>query len=250
MRLLMLLLGASISFAALPSREVSKGNKAAQSGQTDQAQYHYVKALENKADTSTVMYDLGNALYDAGEFERAMKVYMGAIDSTRSPKQLDHVFYNIGNAGLQAQKFDEAISAYIEALRHDPDDQDAKHNLELAMRMKQQSEQEQQEQEQNQDQNQEKSEDQQQNQENQDQKQQDQQQEQGEQDQQHQDQPQQDQPQNQDSTEQQQAQPQPQQMTKEEAEHLLNALLQDEQNTLEQVRKAKVAQRKKRVKDW
>ncbi len=49
----------------------TKGNKAAKSGQTDQAQYHYVKALENHADTSTVMYNLGNAMYDSGEFERA-----------------------------------------------------------------------------------------------------------------------------------------------------------------------------------
>jgi hypothetical protein len=39
-------------------------------------------------------------------------------------------------------------------------------------------------------------------------------------------------------------------MSKEEAEQLLNALLQDEQNTLEKVRQAKVAQRKKRAKDW
>lgn len=258
MKIILILMIAASSFAALPSREVSKGNQAGQSGQIDQAQYHYVKALENKADTSTVMYNLGNAMYDAGEFERAMKIYGGAIDSTRSPEQLESAFYNMGNAALQAQKLDEAVASYIQALRQNPGDEDAKHNLELALRMKRQSEQQQQQQ-QNQDQ---KNQDQQEKQEQQkqDQQQQDQQ-DQQKQDQQKQDQQQQNQQQQEqqnqqqqqqqgDSTQTQPAPSQPQKMTKEEAEQLLNALLQNEQNTLEQVRKAKVAQRKKRVKDW
>lgn len=251
MRILVFLLIVATAFAELPSREVKIGNKAAQSGQTDQAQYHYVKALENHADTSTVMYNLGNAMYDAGEFERAMKIYSGAIDSTRTPEQLEHAYYNMGNASLQAQKFDQAIASYIEALRHDPDDPDAKQNLELALRMKKQSEQQQQQQ-QSQDENkqdQQEKQEQQQDQQDQDQRKQDEQK-QDEQQQDQQKQEQQNQQQGDSSQAQQGQQPQPQQMTKEEAEQLLNALLQDEQNTLEQVRKAKIAQRKKRVKDW
>ncbi len=244
MRLLYVLLMISVAFAELPSREVSKGNKSAQSGQTDQAQYHYVKALENHADTSTVMYNLGNAMYDAGEFERAMKIYSGAIDSTRTPEQLERAYYNMGNASFQAQKYDEAIASYIEALRHNPSDDDARQNLELALRMKKKSE-EQQQQQQNQDQDKQEQQD-----------KQDQQQDQQNQDQQNQDQQKQDEQQQQNqqqgdsSQAQQRQQQQPQQMSKEEAEQLLNALLQDEQNTLEQVRKVKVAQRKKRAKDW
>ena len=252
MRLLLVLLMISIAFAGLPSSEVSKGNKAAKSGQTDQAQYHYVKALENHADTSTVMYNLGNAMYDAGEFERAMKIYSGAIDSSRTPEQLERAYYNMGNASFQAQKFDKAIASYIEALRHDPSDADAKQNLELALRMKRKSEeQQQQQQQQNKDQSkqdQQDKQDQQQDQQNQDQQKQDPQK-QDEQQQQQNDQQQQQQ-QDDSSQAQQGQQQQPQQMSKEEAEQLLNALLQDEQNTLEQVRKLKVAQRKKRAKDW
>ncbi|MBL0060494.1 MAG: tetratricopeptide repeat protein [bacterium] len=243
MRLLFFLLVIAVAFAELPSREVNKGNKAAQSGQTDQAQYHYVKALENHADTSTVMYNLGNAMYDAGEFERAMKIYSGAIDSTRTPEQLERAYYNMGNASFQAQKFDEAIASYIEALRNDPNDDDAKQNLELALRMKKKSEEQQQQQTQDQNkQDQQDKQDKQQDPQNQDQQKQDEQQEQQKDQQQQQ--------QGDSSQTQQGQQQQPQQMSKEEAEQLLNALLQDEQNTLEQVRKAKVAQRKKRAKDW
>lgn len=246
MRLLFVLLMITVAFAELPSSEVSKGNKAAKSGQTDQAQYHYVKALENHADTSTVMYNLGNAMYDAGEFERAMKIYSGAIDSTRTPEQLERAYYNMGNASFQAQKFDKAIASYIEALRHDPSDADAKQNLELALRMKKKSEEQQQQNQDQSKQDQQDKQDQQQNQQNQDQQKQDTQ----KQDEQLQQQQNNQQQQGDSSQAQQGQQQQPQQMSKEEAEQLLNALLQDEQNTLEQVRKVKMAQRKKRTKDW
>jgi 2-phospho-L-lactate guanylyltransferase (CobY/MobA/RfbA family) len=39
-------------------------------------------------------------------------------------------------------------------------------------------------------------------------------------------------------------------MSKEEAERILNALLQDEQNALKDAKKVKVATRPKREKDW
>jgi tetratricopeptide (TPR) repeat protein len=91
-------------FAGLPSREVSKGNKAAQNGQFDEAQYNYIKALEDKADSSIVFYNLGNAMYDAGEYDRAMKLYVGAIDSTRTKEQLNSAFFNMGNAAASKRK--------------------------------------------------------------------------------------------------------------------------------------------------
>lgn len=234
---------AEIVIAGLPSREVSKGNESALAGQSDQAQYHYVKALEFGADTSIVMYNLGNVMYNSGEYDRAVKVYGAALDSSRSHDQLRNTFYNLGNSHLQAQKYDEAIASYIEALRHDPTDMDAKQNLELALKLRRESQNQQEKQDQNQ---QEKSDDQKQEQKNESQsnKQDD------KQPQQDQDQAQQNEQQPADSN---QSSPEPvpqQQMSKEEAEQLLNALLQDEQNTLEHVRKAKVAQRKKRVKDW
>lgn len=258
MRILIFMLCASYAVAALPSREVAKGNEAAQAGRLDQAQYHYVKALESHADTSVVMYNLGNALYGAGEYERAKQLYGAALDSTRTDEQLARTFYNMGNAGFQAQKFDEAIASYIEALRHDPQDDDARQNLELALRMKRESEQQQQQQQQDQQQDQQKQD---QNQQQDDQKndqKSDQQQDQQQQDQQKQDslqqnqrnQQQQDQQQPQQQEPQQQSQGQQQQMTKEEAEQLLNALLQNEQNTLEQVRKVKGDKRKKKSRDW
>ncbi|MCB9366585.1 MAG: tetratricopeptide repeat protein [Calditrichaeota bacterium] len=243
MRILVLFLFASVALGGLPSRDVKKGNQAAQEKRLDDAQYYYVRALEDGADTANVMYNLGNAMYDAGEFERAQRIYGAALDSTESTEVLSQTLYNMGTASLQAQKLDEAVSALTESLVMNPADEDAKRNLELARRLQrmQQEQQQQQQQQGEQDSTKQNQDQQQQQQSEQNQPPEDQQQEQ------QQSEPQQSEQQG-DSVQQ---QPQtPQQMTKEEAEQLLNALQQEEQKTLQEVRKAKVAGKKKKERDW
>ena len=75
-------------------------------------------------------------------------------------------FFNRGNALFQQQQFRQAVEAYKEVLRMNPDDQDAKHNLELALNQlpppeeEQDQEQEEEEEEQEQDEQQEEEEEQ------------------------------------------------------------------------------------------
>jgi Ca-activated chloride channel family protein len=67
----------------------------------------------------------------------------GQIASTRAQAQqalrnadtelAPQIWYNLGNAYFDAQLWPEAITAYQEALRLNPNDLDAKHNLELAL---------------------------------------------------------------------------------------------------------------------
>jgi Ca-activated chloride channel homolog len=220
---------------ASPRREVKAGNGAAKIGNAADALTHYRRALDQRADTSVVLYDVGNVLYQQGEFDKAGQAYMGSLIGPQSKRNQSQSFYNIGNSYFEKQKYDTAMAAYIEALKRNPTDKDAKYNLELTRRMLQQQQQQQQQQ-QNQ-QNDQK-----------DQKQQDQQQQpQDKQDQNQQNQQQQDQQAQQQQQQQAQA---GQEMTKEEAERLLNALLQDEQNTLRDAKKVKAVTRAKREKDW
>ena len=212
---------------ASPRVEVKAGNRAAKTGNAADAITHYRRALDQRADTSIVLYDVGNVLYQQGEFDKAGQAYMGSLVGKQSKRNQSQSFYNLGNSFFEAQKYDTALAAYIEALKRNPSDKDAKYNLELARRMLQQQRQNQQnqQQDQNQQQPQQQDQQQQQNQQNQEKQQQDQQ------------------------AQQQQAQA-TQEMTKEEAERLLNALLQDEQNTLRDAKKVKAVTRAKREKDW
>jgi tetratricopeptide (TPR) repeat protein len=228
---------------ASPRSEVKKGNNAAKTGNAGSALTHYVRALEEKGDSSVVLYDMGNLLYDQGEYQKATQSFAGALDPKASKAEQAETLYNLGNAFFQAQQFDKAVGSYQECLKRTPADEAAKYNLELAkLKLKQQQQQQQQ---QNQDQqkddkdkkDEQKDQQQQQDQDKKDQQQQDQQQ------QQNQDQQQQEQ-------EQQPQQGREQQMSKDDAERLLNALLQNEQNALKDAKKVKVAARAKREKDW
>jgi Mg-chelatase subunit ChlI len=123
------------------------------------------------------------------------------------------------------QDYQNAIMAYQKALEIDPEDVDAKFNLELARKMlKEQIKPENEEQQEQQQQQQEQ-----------------QQQEQQEQEQQQQQQQQQDEQQQEEQQQQQQPQPQDdQEMSKEDAERILNALRDDEQDIQKDVRRQRV----------
>lgn len=226
--------------AASPRVEVKRGNHAIQQELPNAAFHHYKKALEEGGDSSVVFYNLGNLIYEQGDPEAAKQSYLGSLVTSRHLESDADAFYNLGNSFFQSQKYDSALAAYVESLKRKPDDVDAKYNLELARRMLQEQQQQQScdnEQEQKQE----------------EQQQQEQQQQQDQQQDQQNNEDQQDSQNQPPEQEEQQQEPPPkaeQQMTEEEAERLLNALLQNEEDALNEAKKAKVERRKQREKDW
>ena len=239
--LALLILIMATASSATPRAETKRGNKAAQDSLADDAMLHYKQALEQKGDSSVILYDLGNLMYQGKQFEPAEKSYLSSIDPNSPVEDQAAAFYNLGNTYFESQKYDKAAQAYVEALKRTPTDAEAKYNLELARRMLQQQQQQQKQDQQKQDQDQNK------------QDQQQQQQPQQDQDKKEEEKQQQDQQQQQQDQQQQEQQAQPQrakQMSPEEAERILNALLQNEQDALKQAKKVKVQSRPKREKDW
>ena len=78
-------------------------------------------------------YNAGNALYRMEEIEESLNEYDEALRYARGDLR-SRAFFNRGNAAFQAQQYIQAVEAYREVLRMNPDDFDAKHNLELALR--------------------------------------------------------------------------------------------------------------------
>lgn len=194
---------------------------------------------------SGLLNNLGAALYQTGDMEQAGIAFSSAAAMALAPEDLVRASYNAGNAAFQAEQLEQSLEHYRRALLNDPSNEDAKFNYEFAKRQLQEQQQDQQQQDQ-QDENQE-------NQENQDQQDQE-----GEQDEENQDQQDQQQQQNnQDQGEQEQDQRQqeqqeredPTQLSKEEAQRILQALENEEEQLLRQVQKMK--SRPRRVeKDW
>ena len=141
-------------------------------------------------------------------------------------KDDSHIMINLGVIFHSQKDYAKAVEAYKESLRNNPKDDETRYNLALAQKQLQ-------DQQQNQDQNQ-------------DQDKQDQQKEQDKQ----QDQ-QKDQQQNQDQ-QQQPSQPEKKdnEMSKENAEQLLNSVMQDEKDVQDKVKKQQVLQGGRLEKDW
>ncbi len=81
----------------------------------------------------TVQYDDGTVHLGAGDSRQAASLLEKAAKGAE-PELSPAAHYNLGNARLAAGDADGAVEAFKEALREQPANQDAKHNLELALR--------------------------------------------------------------------------------------------------------------------
>lgn len=77
-------------------------------------------------------YNAGTANLAAGRGRQAAKLLDKAAKAA-SPEMAPAAQYNLGNAQLKAGDAAAAVEAYKQALRLDPADPDAKHNLEMAL---------------------------------------------------------------------------------------------------------------------
>jgi tetratricopeptide (TPR) repeat protein len=89
--------------------------------------------------TGRLLADHGDAV---GALERALRLEEGLEEGAEGaaegdglpPELRQRAFYNLGGAHLAAGDPAGAVAAYEEALRLEPSDEDAKHNLEVALR--------------------------------------------------------------------------------------------------------------------
>lgn len=221
---LLLLFITTSTFAQKAERDyIRKGNRAYKDSVYVDAEVNYRKALEANPKSTISMFNLGNTLLQQNKVQEAMEQYAGAARIEKDKSKLAQTFHNIGVVFHAQKDYAKAIEAYKESLRNNPKDDETRYNLALAQKMLKDQ--------QNQNQSQ-----------NQDQNQQGQQQKQDKQQQQ-------DQQQNQD-----QQPPQPEknenQMSKENAEQLLNSVMQDEREVQDKVKKQQVIQGNRLEKDW
>jgi Ca-activated chloride channel family protein len=228
-----------MGFAQKEAKLIRKGNNSYKEGDFKKAEINYRKSLEINTQSLKGGFNLGDALYEQKDFENSQQLFDALSKTIKDPTQLAEAFHNLGNSFLAADKYQESIDAYKNALRNNPVDMDTKYNLEYA-RQKLQDQQQQ-------DQDQDKDEDQ--------EDQQDQKDQQNKKDQEEQ-QDQQDQEQNkdqsQDEQQQKNQQQQPKQISKQDAERMLQALKNEEKKTIEKLKKekAKMAKVTKTEKDW
>lgn len=221
----MLLFLTALSVTAQTDRQyIRQGNKLFRMGDYPNAEVSYRKAIEQNPKNPQASFNLGNALMAQKKDSAAVTQFENASRLETNPLRKAQSFHNIGVICQTHKMYGEAIEAYKSALRLNPNDDETRYNLVLCKHQKQKQDQQKQNQGQNND----------------DQKK----------DNQKKDDQQKDQNSDKQDDKKQQEQQKPQ-MSKDNAEQLLNAAIQNEKQTQDKLKKAQQQpQRRANQKNW
>jgi len=219
-----------------PNKLIRQGNNAYADSSYTTAEESYRTALAADQNAFNAAFNLADAIYKQENYEEASTLFQGLTEKAESKEEKAMAYHNLGNSLLQEQKLEESIEAYKNALRNNPSDSDTKYNLAYAQRMKQQQEQNQEEQDE-------------------EEKKEEQEQQQEEEQKQEEEKEEQQEGNNQEKEPQEEQKPQkeqnPDQISKEEAEKMLDALQQQEKELQENLQKKKAKGVKLKIeKDW
>jgi len=238
--ILLIIISAMVCFAG-PHRDNNRGISQYNEQKYQEALTSFREAETSEPEQPQLTHNVGLTLYRLNEFEESLQELEKSYEKSEDNQRKADIQYDMGNAAFMNDSLTNAILHYRKSLEIDPENKDAKYNLELARAiLKEFSEKQQQQnqsgQQQQQEQQQNQNKDQQEQQQQQKQEQQAQQQEQEEKDEQEQ--------------EEQQQRQNPEDMTEEEAEQLLDALEDDEQDLQEEKIKQKGGRSRQSKYNW
>lgn len=199
---------------------IRQGNRHFRAEKYEKSQASYMKALEADANNAQAVYNLGCAYMLQQNDSAAVANFAKASKIETDKHRRSMSYHNMGVIFQNRTMYDKAIEAYKESLRLNPTDNETRYNLALCQKMQKKQPQKDKNKNQNQDKNKEKNKDKQQ--------------------QQQQNQQQQNQQQQQDK----------QQMSRDNAEQLLQAAMQQENATRKKVQQAQGSRRRNLQKNW
>lgn len=218
--LIMLLLAFQSATAQTDRKLIRQGNRQFRNQHYEEAEATYRKASAANAQNPEAQYNLGCALMAQQKDSMAMKCFQNSAQLHTDKQRKAQAYHNMGVILQQKKQFGEAAEAYKAALRNNPKDNETRYNLALCLKqMKNQPKQ---------NQNQKKNE-------NKD-KNKDKEKEKNE---------------NKNQKDQKQPEEKPEQMSKENAEQMLNAAMQQEKATQQRMKKAQQQpSRKRHLQNW
>jgi Ca-activated chloride channel homolog len=134
---------------------IKEGNLFYKQSQFEQAESSYRQAVNADLSSVEARFNLANALHQQKKFDEAERILAELQTSSADSSLRSASAYNQGVGHTKQKKLEESIASYKQALRMDPDDQQARENLQKALRelqKQQQSQSQQQNQQSNMDQ--------------------------------------------------------------------------------------------------
>ena len=221
--MLLLMVAATASAQQADRQYIREGNKQFRLGQYDKAEVSYRKAVEKNPKNPQAAYNLGNALLAQKKDSAAVQQFEQSTRIETNPLRKAAAYHNMGVICQTHKMYGEAIEAYKNALRNNPNDDETRYNLVLCKHLKKKQDEKQKQNQQNKD----------------DQNKKDDQKKDDKKDQ------------KQDKKDDKQQEQQKPQMSKDNAEQLLNAAIQNEKMTQDKMKKAQQQPQRRAVqKNW
>jgi len=136
------------------STSVKKGLEAFSSQEYETAEKHFIDAQLERPEMSELYYNIGTAAYKKGDYESALKNFSQAME-TDDDVLKNKIMYNIGNTHYRLGRLEQAVKEFEAVLGMNPEDSQAKENLEFVKQKIEEQKKNQQEQKDNQQENQE-----------------------------------------------------------------------------------------------
>ena len=121
------------SFSQTQNALIRKGNKLYKEGDFDKSITEYEQAVKIDPKNALANFNFANALFRKEKWEDAEKNFENVIANAPDRAVREKGFYNKGVALTKQKKLEESIDAYKNALRLDPNDEDARVNLQKAL---------------------------------------------------------------------------------------------------------------------
>jgi tetratricopeptide (TPR) repeat protein len=113
---------------------IRQGNRLYHQEKYDKAEVEYRKAVSKNPQNSQAFYNLGCALMMQQKDSAAIVQYQNAGKMETNKIRKAKVYHNIGVVCQKHQMFGDAIKAYEESLRNNPNDNETRYNLALCKR--------------------------------------------------------------------------------------------------------------------
>lgn len=128
---------ALVALLQLPAQKVNEliiaGNDLYRQGKMEEAEKKYTEAVQLQPANTTAKFNLAAVTHKLGKPEDAKKMYTELATLEKDAAIQSKAWYNKGAILSKEKKLEESIEAYKSALKLNPDDQDARENLQKAL---------------------------------------------------------------------------------------------------------------------
>ena len=112
---------------------VQAGNELYRQQKYNEAEVQYSNAVKKEPGNLAAKYNLALTTYRSGKQDEAIKKFDELAKTEKESTGKSKSFYNQGAILSRQKKLEESIEAYKNALRQNPDDKEARENLQKAL---------------------------------------------------------------------------------------------------------------------